>query len=249
MSDCEINEDKELKKFSDRFMDKEIKEEVQKLTMLQNSKSELQFIFGQNLKKICKEKKIKGEEKIREQLEISPSDLSEYISGKKQINLKNLDTLADKLNVSPYYLLGVTDNPKPISPILSNMICGLSLEARYSFIMLYYGLEDNEEKVEIVDDELGEIEIERLPNGSMRGNYFENFAILSSFIADFSNFCDFFTYIKRYFEIRQEINELITGETNSSTLEINRLDEDMEEIKRRIQKSIFESLDKIADKN
>lgn len=246
MSDYKSKEEKRLKSVSDRFMKKEEKEEKKKAKILQNCKSKLQFLFAQNFKKETKRQGISG--KLADDiLHISASDLSEYKNGKLDIKLEKLEDIASSLNVSPFYLLGVTDNPKPMPIILSSMIYGLTLEARYSLLMLYHGINEdyNEIEMEIVDNETGEINVNVLPSGE----YSENFEILSEFIADFSNFCDFFTYIKRYVEIRQEINELTTDEKCSSTIQINKLYEDMEEIKRRIQKSIFESLDKIADKN
>ncbi len=224
MSDYNNKEEKKMNKFKDRFMKKAEKEEVKKAKILQNCKSNLQFQFAKNLKKECKRQEIFG--KIaKNKLDITASDLSEYQNGKKDIDLERLEKISNKLNVSPFYLLGVTDNPKPISPILSSMIFGLSLEARYTLIMLYYGLKDDENMLEIVDNETGEIDVNVLPSGE----YYENFEILSDFIADFSNFCDFFSYIKIYVEAKQK-------------------NENLKEIKSKIQKSIFKSLDNIADK-
>ena len=39
-------------------------------------------------------------------------------------------------------------------------------------------------------------------------NMRKNFEILNSFIADFSNFCDFFTYIKVYVEAKEKGEDL-----------------------------------------
>lgn len=234
MADYKSKEEKKIESSQNKFMNKVEKEEAKKEKILQNCKSKLQFQFAQNLKKVCKKQGIVG--KIaKDKLDISASDLSEYINGKKDVNLEKLEDIANRLNISPFYLLGVTDNPKPISPILSSMIFGLSLEARYSLIMLYYGIKDDDNKIEIEDDETGEIDVNVLPSG----DYLKNFEIFSSFISDFSNFCDFFTYITRYVEVKRERNK------KENTKIIN---DGLEEIKEIIQKSIFESLDKIARK-
>lgn len=245
MSDYKSKEEKKLKRSIDKFMKKEEKEAKKKAKVLQRCKSKLQFLFTQNFTKETKKQGISG--KLADDiLHISASDLSEYKNGKLDIKLEKLEDIANRLNVSPFYLLGVTDNPKPMPIVLSNMIYGLTLEARYSLLMLYYGTNEDYNKIEteIVDNETGEIDINVLPSGE----YLENFEILSWFIADFSNFCDFFTYIKRYVEVKQEINKLKTDEDNSNLLQKNKLDEDIQEIKRKIQKSIFDSLDKMADK-
>lgn len=222
MSD--YNDKKELDKVSRKIMKEVEKEEKKESKILKNCKSELQYQLTKRIRQICKEREIKGEKKIREIFDIYPADLSELKNGKKDVTLQELQRIANSLEVSQLYLLGITDNPKPISTILSNYILGLTTDARYSLIMLYYyGLD--EEDMEIVDKETGEINVNCLPNGE----YEANFEILSSFIADISNFCDFFTYIKVYVEAKEK-------------------GEDLDEIKEKIQKSIFQSLDKIANK-
>lgn len=221
MSD--YNDKKELEKVSRKIMEEVEKEEKKESEILKNCKSELQYQLTKRIRQICKEREIKGKKKIREILDIYPADLSELKNGKKDVTLEELQRIANNLEVSSLYLLGITDNPNPISIILSSYIWGLTAEARYSLLRLYYYGVD-EEDIEIVDKETGEIDVNCLPNGE----YEENFEILSSFIADFSNFCDFFTYIKVYVEAKEK-------------------GENLTEIKEKIQKSVFKSLDKIAD--
>lgn len=238
-------EEKKLKKIIDKFMDKVEKEEKKKAKILKECKSNLQYQFALNFTKETKRQGIIGKT-AKSILDISDSDLSEYKNGKKDIKLEKLENISKRLNVSPFYLLGVTDNPKPMPIILSSMILGITLEARYSLLMLYYGKQENynEIEAEIVDNETGEIDINVLPSGE----YSENFLILSSIIADFQNFCIFITYIKRYVEVKQEINRLITNENDSNTLQVKKLEGDLAAIIEKIQNSVFESLDKIVDK-
>lgn len=246
MSDNESKELKKIYKSNDRYMNKVGKEEKKRAERLKNCKSKLQFQFAQNFAKETKRQGIKGK-MAKDILDISAPDLSEYKNGKLDVKLEKLEDIANRLNVSPFYLLGITDNPKKMPIVLSSMIYGLTLEARYSLIKLYYGKQEdyNEIEAEIVDDETGEIDINVLPNGS---RYNENFEILSSIIADFPNFCSFFTYIRRYVEVKQEIEKLNTNDNNSNTSQIKKLKDDLEIIKEKIQNSVFNSLDKIVDK-
>lgn len=243
MSDNESKELKKIYKSNDKYMDKVGKEEKKRAERLKNCKSKLQFQFAQNFAKETKRQGITGK-MAQYILGISASDLSEYKNGKLDVKLEKLEDIANRLKVSPFYLLGITDNPKQMPIVLSSMIYGLTLKARYSLIQLYYGEQEdyNEIEAEIVDDETGEIDINVFPSGS---RYDENFEILSSIMADFPNFCIFFTYIKKYVEVKQEIEELSTNDNNLNTLEIKKLKDDLEIIKEKIQNSIFDSLDKI----
>ncbi len=230
-----------LEQSTERFIEKEQKSDKRKALAFQNTGGcRLQYQFATNLDKVCEKQKIKGE-KIPKILDISCSDLSEYRNGKKGITLQKLEELSKKLNVSPYFLLGVTDNPKSMDPLESNCILGLSLDARYSLVQLYCSSKDYNEEipVEFVDEETGELDINVLPTGI----YKKNFEIFSSFISNLSKFRIFFDYIKKYVNIKQKINKC---KNNSDTAQIKSLEDNLSNIKKVLAESVFENLDMVA---
>lgn len=161
------------------------------------------YYFPMRFEKICNKKCIKGVN-AQSELGISESTFSKYINGKAVPSFEVLSVISEKLNVSPYYLMGVTDNMADI-PLKNNMEIGLSEQARYYLYILAHNLHadvpDNDVQNVIWDLSYSEENIKFLE-------------IFSLFISDFSNFCEFLTYIRRYVVVKQEINEFKTNDFN-----------------------------------
>lgn len=185
-------------------LEKDRKEEI-----LTNSKDrQFQSIFSHRLNEmyntIKEEKELEEKEFTQKDfadvLEISEATLSKYLTGKVIPKPNEIERIANVLNISPQFLYGLTDSTVPILA-KSDLVKGLSPEARYSIYRLYYGIED---------DDIGEIDINR----PISNKYIGFLDIFSEFIGDFSDFCDFVSYLKRYVEVKQEINELEKNKDN-----------------------------------
>lgn len=72
-----------------------------------------------NLKKIIKEQN-KSLTSLAVELEVSQEAISQYISGKIKPKLKTIILMAEILNTTTDYLLGLTDNPAKPNMILTN---------------------------------------------------------------------------------------------------------------------------------
>ena len=72
-----------------------------------------------NLKKIIKEQN-KSLTSLAVELEVSQEAISQYISGKIKPKLKTIILMAETLNTTTDYLLGLTDNPAKPNMILTN---------------------------------------------------------------------------------------------------------------------------------
>lgn len=156
------------------------------------------YLFAVRFNELCNKEFIMTGDQARKKLDIDPSTFSKYKNGSKFPSSPNeLIRLADIFNVSPDYLLGVTDSTSLLPPNM-NMKLGLSENARICLYQLYHYIED------------GIIDIDKnLSHSDFTVGMLE---IFSLFIENFSDFCDFLTYIKRYVEVKQDIIELT--ETN-----------------------------------
>lgn len=177
----------------------------------------LEYYFLTRFNSMCAKKGIMTGKQADKILEISAPTFSAYKSGDKFPTLHGIERLADKLNVSSGYLLGYTDNPSPILN-KANMIRGLTEEARYYLYILSHNIKNDVPDIET------DIPYLHLPYCEDNTEFLE---IFSLFIADFSNFCFFLTYMRRYVKVKQEINNLDTDENNSNILQREQLDYDL----------------------
>lgn len=160
------------------------------------------------------EKPVLTQKEFAKELDITEQTLSNYLTAKAYPKPNEMERLAKILKTSKEYLYGLTDNPAPI-PLKSDLILGLSPNARYSLFKMYHGIED---------EDIGDIDID-MPYSD---KYLEHLTIFSEFIGNFTNFCDFVTYLKRYVEVKQKINELDKNEKGlNSKLEKEHLDSEL----------------------
>ncbi len=182
----------------------EIEQEREEKLMENSEGEQLPFIFAQRLNSIFdryKEEKRMSKQAFAKELEITPQTLSKYLNAKELPKPNEMKRLAKILKVSKEYLYGLTDSTALIPP-KSDLILGLSPEARYSFFKMYHGIED---------EDVSEIDI----HISHSNKYIEFLEIFSEFIGNFSYFCDFTVYLKRYVDVKQEINELEKNKENT----------------------------------
>lgn len=123
---------------------------------------------------------------------LSEGTISNYANGKRMPRGNELEVIATKLFVTPNYLLGLTDCTT-FSAEEMNKILGLSEDAMKTFAMLNYNVEE-------IQDLMDPMEVSNVHK--------EELNVFSLFVSNISNFREFLTYIKRYVEVKQEINKL-----------------------------------------
>lgn len=161
-----------------------------------NTECKLQIECSKKIRTLCGEQGIKGEDKIIKKLGITPQTYSKYLTGKQILKLDQVEEFAKILGVSPYYILGFTDNRYSQIP---NTVFGLTDNAKNSFMRLYYGIED---------EDLEEFDTNMKPSPK----YKEILETFNLFVENYSNFCEFLTYQKQYVDTKQKINELDNNE-------------------------------------
>lgn len=193
------------------------------------------YLFAIRFGNLCKKKFIITGKQARNKLNIDKSTFSKYQTGAKfPSSFDELIRLADIFNVSPDYLLGVTDSTSPL-PLNMNMELGLSETARMYLYTLYHYIQNDVQDIDI-----------DLPHSDITIGMLENFSL---FIENFSDFCDFLTYTKQYVEVKQQINDL---EKNKDILnylgEMESLTDSLIGIEGRLHKITTRILDNIANK-
>lgn len=177
----------------EKYYEDEEKEQEREEFLLENYKEDnFKYYFPKRFRSLCNEQGIKGVN-APDKFNISEATFSGYINGKRFPNRNEVKRLAKILGVSTNYLLGVTDNKFYLSPKM-NMHLGLSEEARYYLYMFAHNLKSDVQDINA-----------DLPYDDENILFLETFNL---FISDFSNFCDFLTYITKYVEVKQEINKL-----------------------------------------
>ena len=85
--------------------------------------SDKKSIFSERLKNLLNEKK-NSQSQFSEMTGISQGAISQYLMGTYEPKTEKLKIIAEKLNVTPYYLLGVNDykNLNPINDLLTLLI-------------------------------------------------------------------------------------------------------------------------------
>lgn len=182
----------------------EIEQERDEKLMSNSEGEQLQFIIAKRLNTIFdkyKEEKGMTKQEFAKELDITPQTLSKYLRAKDFPKPNEMKRLAKILNISQEYLYGLTDSTALIPP-KSDLILGLSPEARYSLFKMYHGIED---------EDVSEIDID-IPHSNKYVGFLE---IFSEFIGNFTYFCDFVGYLKRYVKVKQEINELEENKENT----------------------------------
>lgn len=230
----------------------ELDEELDNKLMKNAKGDQLQYIFSQRLNILFdkwKEEK-KAEMVIRKpneklvltkkefatELDITDVTLSNYLSARAYPKPKEIKRLAQILNTSKEYLYGLTDSTAPIPP-KSNLILGLSPSARYCLFKMYHGIED---------EDVSDIDID-IPHSDKYIGYLE---IFSEFIGNFTDFCDFVTYLKWYVETKQAINKLEKNKEDRLNYkgEMEKLTDSLIGIEGRLHKITTKRLDDIANK-
>lgn len=102
---------------------------------------------------------------------------------------------------------------------------------------MYHGIED---------EDISDIDID-IPHSNKYIDYLE---IFSEFIGNFTDFCDFVAYLKRYVEVKQQINKLEKNKENNLNYkgEIEKLTDSLIGIEGRLHKITTKRLDDIANK-
>lgn len=189
----------------------------QRKQKLLDNNNMLEWYFLDRFNSLCTKRGIMTGKRANEILGISAPTFSAYKNGDKFPTLHTIEMLAEKLNTSSGYLLGYTDNPSPILNKI-NMIQGLTEEARYNIYKFAHNIKDDG------GDFKTDLPYLDLP-------YYEDntelLEMLSLFISDFSNFCYFLTYIKKYVTLKQEIDELRTDEKSPNIRKIKKLDDEL----------------------
>lgn len=185
-----------------RIINTEKEKELDREKQIKDNTNGIKFkyLFATRFKKLCDQKFIVTGKQANDKLGIGPSTFSKYKTGAKfPSSFDELIRIAEELNVSPDYLLGVTDSTSSLPPNM-NMELGLSEKARICLYTLYHYIQDD-----VLDTEID------LPHFEMTIKMLENFSL---FIENFSDFCEFLAYITRYVEVKQKINELEENKEN-----------------------------------
>ena len=228
----------------------ELEEEKDEKLMSNANGDQLQYIFSKRLNilfnKWKEEKKAElnigkpitqiTQKDFANTLQITDVTLTNYLSAKSMPKPNEIKRLAQILNTSKEYLYGLTDSTAPIPP-KSDLILGLSPSARYCLFKMYHGIED---------EDISDIDID-IPHSNKYIGYLE---IFSEFIGNFPDFCDFVTYLKRYVEVKQKINELEKNKENNLNYkgEMESLTDSLIGIEGRLHKITTKRLDDIANK-
>lgn len=202
-NDNNLNKLDNLSEDVKRIINTQKEKELEKEEQIKANTNGIRFkyLFAIRFKSLCDKNGIFTGKQANDRLEIDKSTFSKYKSGAKfPSTFDELIRLSDKLNVSPDYLMGVTDSTFPIPPNM-NMEMGLSETARTYLYTLYH----------YIQDDIQDIDID-LPHSNIT---IEMLEIFSLFIENFSDFCDFLTYIKRYVEVKQEIIKLEENKENT----------------------------------
>lgn len=180
--------------------EKEDKNNYKKRLIKNTGYVKVKMLFAIRFEYLCNKKGIITGKKAKEVLGISYPTFSKYKSGESFPSIDELIRLTDLLNVSLEYLIGATDSTNALPPKM-NMKLGLSEKAKINLYKIYHYVQDDVQDVTI-----------HLPHSNLTVELLENF---SSFIENFSDFCDFLTYTKRYVEVKQEINKLEENKENT----------------------------------
>ncbi|MCI9275862.1 MAG: hypothetical protein HFJ24_08125 [Clostridia bacterium] len=202
-NDNNVNELDTLSENVKRIINTEKEKELEREEQIKENTKGIRFkyLFAIRFGILCNDKFIITGNQARDKLDIDPSTFSKYKSGAKfPSSINELIRLATKLDVSSDYLIGVTDSKSPL-PQNMNMELGLSEKARTNLYTIYHYIQDDVQDIDI-----------DLPHSNITIGMLENFSL---FIENFSDFCDYLTYMKRYVEIKQEIIKLEENKENT----------------------------------
>ncbi len=228
-----MNDLKEKKEHSEKVKIEEIslnyEEKIKK-----NARNEEIKKFARRFNKLLEEKSISNK-KFAIDTKISPASISNYRSGLTMPNNDILKLMAEKLEVSVNYLLGIDECKKYSAQQIHNML-GLS-----EFAMEHlYSLRHNIPEVKYLDAEE--------PVSDVFKNQLETLSLL---IGDKKNLIYILNSIERYIDKKNELKILKKTMDITDILEKNRVEsltKDIIHIKAEIQEYLYDSLDYIANK-
>lgn len=145
--------------------------------------------------------------KLAEDSNISPSSISNYASGLRIPERYELEKIANALNTSSNYLLGLTDCTDRSTEELERLL-GLSENAMKSLAMLNSNIE-----------EIGDLMDSRNPSPVHRNKL----KFFSDFISDFKNFPIFLTYMEQFVYVKQKLDNF----NNNDYLSKSKLEYDL----------------------
>lgn len=190
-----------------------------------------QYIFSRRLLEEMIKRKMTNKD-LEKKTKLAKSTIWNYVNGKQIAGAKELKILSEKLMLPIDYLLGKSNSRTIKSVQLEDMI-GLDYYAQG----VLFGLKHN-----LV--EVGDID-EKLPISDVHKNKLE---IFSSFISNKANFEMILTHFESYVSIKQQLNnEIVSYKLEPKEKIEEKLKEDLDVLKIRIMKLLFDNLDNIAN--
>ncbi len=191
-----------------------------------------QYNFSKRLIQEMIERKMKSNQELVDLTGLAKSTISNYVNGKQKPRANELKVLSQKLMLPTDYLLGKV-NSRNIKAIDVEDMIGLDYYAQG----VLYGLKHNIEEVVDLD--------EKKPISTLHENKLN---IFSAFIGNKPNFESILTYFEGYVSLKQQLN----GDTISYGLDTKeeteeKLQENLDVLKVRIMKLLFNNLDYIAN--
>lgn len=190
-----------------------------------------QYNFSQALVKEMIKSKLTNKD-LEEKTKLAKSTIWNYVNGKQIAGAEELKKLSKSLMLPIDTLLGKSNSRTIKSVQLEDMI-GLDYYAQG----VLFGLKHN-----LV--EVGDID-EKLPISDVHKNKLE---IFSSFISNKANFEMILTHFESYVSIKQQLNnEIVSYKLEPKEKIEEKLKEDLDVLKIRIMKLLFDNLDNIAN--
>lgn len=138
---------------------------------------------------------------LHDKTEISEGAISNFVNGKRIPNRYDLEKIANALNTSDNYLLGLTDCTDRSTEELERLL-GLSENAMKSLAMLNSNIEE-------IDDLMDN----RNPSPVHRNKL----KFFSDFISDFKNFPIFLTYMEQFVYVKQKLDNVNDNDSLSKS--------------------------------